>query len=52
MQKLKEIMTPYVESITPEEMVQDAAMKMKDLNVGAIPVCDEARSWEWSRIET
>jgi CBS domain-containing protein len=41
MQKLKEIMTPYVESITPEETVQDAAMRMKDLNVGAIPVCDE-----------
>jgi len=41
MQKLKEIMTPFVESILPEATVQDAAMKMKDLNVGAIPVCDE-----------
>lgn len=41
MQNLKAIMTPYVESITPESTVQDAAMKMKDLNVGAIPVCDE-----------
>lgn len=40
MQKIKEIMTPYVESITPEATVQDAAMKMKDMNVGSIPVCD------------
>ena len=41
MQNLKAIMTPYVESMSSESTVQDAAMKMKDLNVGAIPVCDE-----------
>lgn len=41
MHKLKDIMTPYVESVAPEATVQDAAIKMKDLNVGAIPVCDE-----------
>jgi CBS domain-containing protein len=41
MQKVKEIMTPYVESITPEETLQDAAMKMKDMDVGSIPVCVE-----------
>ena len=40
MQKLKEIMTSNVEVIAPEATVQEAAMKMKDLNVGAIPVCD------------
>ena len=41
MQTVKDIMTPYVESITPEETLQDAAMKMKDLNVGSLPVCVE-----------
>jgi CBS domain-containing protein len=41
MQTVKEIMTPYVESITPEETLQDAAIKMKDMNVGSIPVCVE-----------
>ena len=41
MQTVKEIMTPYVEWITPEETIQDAAMKMKDLNIGSIPVCIE-----------
>lgn len=34
-------MTPSVESITPEAALQDAAMKMKDMNVGPIPVFDE-----------
>ena len=32
MQTVKDIMTPYVESITLEETIQDPAMKMKDLN--------------------
>ena len=41
MQTVKEIMTPYVESISPEATVQDAAMKMKDMNVGSVPVCAE-----------
>ena len=43
MQKVKDIMTRYVESMTPSATVQDAAMKLKDLNVGAIPVCDRGR---------
>lgn len=40
MQKLKEIMTPNVEVIAPKSTVQEVAKKMKDLNVGAIPVYD------------
>lgn len=40
MQTLKDIMTPDVEVITPHATVQEAALMMKDLNVGAIPVCD------------
>lgn len=40
MPKLKEIMTPSVEVISPRATTADAARKMKDLDVGAIPVCD------------
>ncbi len=43
MQTLKDIMTPDVEAITPHATVQEAALMMKDLNVGAIPVCDGDR---------
>ncbi len=38
--KVKEIMTKGVETVTPTAMVRDAAAKMRDLGVGAIPVCD------------
>jgi CBS domain-containing protein len=37
---LKEIMTPAVEVISPNATAADAARKMMDLDVGAIPVCD------------
>ena len=37
---LKEIMTPDVEIISPNATAADAARKMLDLDVGAIPVCD------------
>ncbi len=40
MPQLKEIMTPSVEIISPRATAADAARKMKDLDVGAIPVCD------------
>ncbi len=38
---LKEIMTPNVDVISRDASAEDAAMKMKTLNVGAIPVCDD-----------
>ncbi len=37
---LKEIMTPDVEVISPNTTAADAARKMLDLDIGAIPVCD------------
>ena len=40
MSTLKEIMTPQVDTISPDATAEDASAKMKDLNVGAIPVCD------------
>jgi CBS domain-containing protein len=41
--KIKEIMTRDVEVIQPDATIQEAAQKMKDLDVGAIPVCDGRR---------
>lgn len=40
MQTIKEIMTPDVQTISPEETVRRAAQMMDELNVGSIPVCD------------
>lgn len=40
MQTIREVMTPDVQTISPQETIQRAAQMMDDLNVGAIPVCD------------
>jgi CBS domain-containing protein len=41
--KLKDIMTKNVEIITPEISLKDAAMRMKDLNIGILPVGENDR---------
>jgi len=41
--RLREIMTRDVEVVRPEDSIADAARKMEDLNVGALPVCDNGR---------
>ncbi len=38
--KLNEIMTPEVEVIQPDDTLQSAAKKMRDRNIGFLPVCD------------
>lgn len=43
MQTIREVMTPNVQTISPQETVQRAAQMMDDLNVGSIPVCDGER---------
>ena len=40
MQKVSEVMTSDVRSISPEESVRRAAQLMDELNVGSLPVCD------------
>lgn len=40
---IKDIMTSSVETIGPHSTLREAAQKMKDLNVGALPVCDNDR---------
>jgi len=37
------IMKRNIECILPQETVQDAARRMRDANVGFLPVCDEAK---------
>jgi CBS domain-containing protein len=41
--KVSEIMTPNVEVLSPSATLQEAAQKMRDLDVGSIPVCDGER---------
>lgn len=41
MTKAREIMTPGAECIGEHETLEAAARKMKDLGVGALPVCGE-----------
>lgn len=43
MQKISEVMTRDVRTITPQDSVRHAAQMMDELNVGAIPVCDGDR---------
>ena len=38
--KLREIMTREVVVIQPDDSLQSAAKKMRDLNIGFLPVCD------------
>jgi len=41
--KLKDIMTKDVSTASPEASVQEVARKMRELNVGAIPIVEEGR---------
>lgn len=40
MTKIREIMTPDVQCIPPEENLVEAASLMRQLDVGSLPVCD------------
>jgi len=41
--QLKEVMTQGVDVVPPEAILQEAAQKMKQLEVGPLPVCDGER---------
>lgn len=41
--QLRDVMTRNVEITQPDATVQEAAVKMKALNIGALPVCDGDR---------
>jgi CBS domain-containing protein len=38
--QINDIMTEYVEVIAPEISIEEAAKKMRSLNVGVLPVCN------------
>jgi len=40
---VKEIMTPKVESILPTASLHEAARKMRDLNLGSLPVMEDGK---------
>src|SRR5579884_692206 len=41
--EVREIMTTNVECVAPTTTIQDAAKKMKTLDVGFLPICDNDR---------
>jgi len=41
--QVKEVMTRGAECVGPDDTLQDAARKMKNLDVGPLPVCDNDR---------
>jgi CBS domain-containing protein len=38
--KIREVMTQGAETINPDALAREAAIKMKELDVGSLPVCD------------
>lgn len=43
MQRISEVMTTNVQTVSPQDTVRRAAQMMDSLNVGALPVCDGER---------
>ncbi|WP_298823549.1 CBS domain-containing protein [uncultured Planococcus sp.] len=41
--RIEEIMTTDVETCMPESTLQEVASKMREINVGSIPICEENR---------
>lgn len=41
--QLRALMTPEVEVVSPETTLQQAAIKMRRLNIGSLPVCEGER---------
>jgi CBS domain-containing protein len=41
--KIKDVMTPHIESVSPSDTIRYAAQKMDEFNIGAIPVTKDKR---------
>jgi len=41
--RCQEIMKTDVECVSPRDSVEDAAIRMRDENIGFLPVCDQSR---------
>ena len=40
---VRDVMTPGVECVDPDETIQNAARRMRDRDIGPLPVCDNDR---------
>jgi len=43
MKKIREVMTPHAVCIGPESTLVEAASRMRELDVGALPICENDR---------
>lgn len=43
MMKIEQIMTPYVRCVKPDVTLVEAAVVMRDMDVGALPICEGGR---------
>lgn len=43
MKNAKDVMTPHVHCLGPESSLREIAAKMKEIDAGAIPICDKDR---------
>jgi len=41
--RVKEVMTKGAQVVSPDETIQEAAQKMKDFDIGPLPVCESGR---------
>jgi CBS domain-containing protein len=41
--KIREAMTPHAQCVSPDASLADAAQRMRELDVGALPICDNDR---------
>ncbi|MBI2512280.1 MAG: CBS domain-containing protein [Opitutae bacterium] len=41
--KIRDVMTPHAECVSPDASLVDAAQRMRALDVGALPICDNDR---------
>src|SRR4051812_31793424 len=41
MKRIKDVMTPHAKSISPDTTLLAAAIIMRDLNVGSLPICED-----------
>jgi CBS domain-containing protein len=43
MKTVRDVMTPGVEVVSPDDTIRAAAERMRELNIGPVPVCDGER---------
>src|ERR1041384_87392 len=49
--RVSEVMTPGVRMVSPEQTISEAARLMAEIDAGALPVGEEAKSWNKRALE-